>query len=52
MAIGEAVMDNQTMRQAAGLAASQVQVKRRHERAERDRQLEKLAAARTPICKV
>jgi hypothetical protein len=33
----------QTMRQAARLAASQVQAKRRREQAERDRRLEKLA---------
>jgi hypothetical protein len=36
-------MGKQTMRQAARLAASQVQAKRRRERAERDRRLEKLA---------
>jgi hypothetical protein len=36
-------MGKQTMRQAARLAASQVQVKRRREQAERDRRLEKLA---------
>jgi hypothetical protein len=36
-------MGKQTMRQAARLAASQVQAKRRHERAQRDRRLEKLA---------
>jgi hypothetical protein len=39
----EAVMGNQTMRQAARLAASQVHAKRRRERAQRDRRLEKLA---------
>ena len=36
----EAVMGKQTMGQAARLAASQVQAKRRHERAQRDRRLE------------
>jgi hypothetical protein len=36
-------MGKQTMRQAARLAVSQVQAKRRHERAERDRRLEKPA---------
>ena len=36
-------MGKQTMRQAARLAASQVQGRRRRERAERDRRLEKLA---------
>jgi hypothetical protein len=36
-------MGKQTMRQAARLAASQVQAKRRQERAQRDRRLEKLA---------
>jgi hypothetical protein len=36
-------MSKQTMRQAARLAASQVQAKRRRERAERDRRLERLA---------
>jgi hypothetical protein len=41
--MGEAVMGNQTMRQAARLAAAQVQAKRRRERAERDRRLERLA---------
>jgi hypothetical protein len=39
----EAFMGKQTMRQAARLAASQVQAKRRHERAQRDRRLQKLA---------
>jgi hypothetical protein len=39
----EAVMGKQAMRQAARLAASQVHAKRRRERAERDRCLEKLA---------
>jgi hypothetical protein len=39
----EAVMSKQTMRQAARLAASQVQAKRRRERDERDRRLERLA---------
>jgi hypothetical protein len=34
---------NQTMRQAARLAASQAYAKRRRERAQRDRRLEKLA---------
>ena len=33
-------MGKQTMGQAARLAASQVQAKRRHERAQRDRRLE------------
>ena len=37
------VMGKQTMRQAARLAASQVQAKRRRERAERDRRIEELA---------
>jgi hypothetical protein len=36
-------MGKQTMRQAARLVASQVHAKRRRERAERDRRLEKLA---------
>jgi hypothetical protein len=36
-------MGNQTMRQAARLAASEAQAKRRRERAESDRRLEKLA---------
>jgi hypothetical protein len=36
-------MGKQAMRQAARLAASQVHAKRRRERAERDRRLEKLA---------
>jgi CHASE3 domain sensor protein len=36
-------MGKQTMRQAARLAASQVYAKRRRERAQRDRRLEKLA---------
>ena len=36
-------MGKQTMRQAARLAASQVQAKRRRERAERDQRLERLA---------
>jgi hypothetical protein len=36
-------MGKQTLRQAARLAASQVQAKRRQERAQRDRRLEKLA---------
>ena len=36
-------MGNQTMRQAPRLAASQVQTKRRGQRAERDRRLERLA---------
>ena len=36
-------MGKQTMRQAARLAASQVHAKRRRERVERDRRLEKLA---------
>ena len=36
-------MGKQAMRQAAMLAASQVHAKRRRERAERDRRLEKLA---------
>ena len=36
-------MGKQTMRQAARLAASQAYAKRRHERAQRDRRLEKLA---------
>jgi hypothetical protein len=36
-------MGKQTMRQAARLAASQVQAQRRRERSERDRRLEKLA---------
>jgi hypothetical protein len=36
-------MGKQTMRQAARLAASQAYAKRRRERAERDRRLEKLA---------
>jgi hypothetical protein len=35
-------MGNQTVRQAARLAASHVQARRRHERAERDPRLEKL----------
>jgi hypothetical protein len=39
----EAVMGEQTTRQAARLAASQVHAKRRREQAERDRRLEKLA---------
>jgi hypothetical protein len=37
------VVGTQTIRQAARLAASQVQAKRRGERAERDRRLERLA---------
>jgi hypothetical protein len=37
------LVGKQTMRQAARLAASQVRAKRRHERAERDRRIEKLA---------
>ena len=36
-------MGKQTMRQAPRLAASQVQTKRRRQRAERDRRLERLA---------
>jgi hypothetical protein len=36
-------MGKQTMRQAARLAASQAYAKRRRERAQRDRRLEKLA---------
>jgi hypothetical protein len=36
-------MGKQTMRQAPRLAASQVQTKRRGQRAERDRRLERLA---------
>lgn len=36
-------MGKQTLRQAARLAASQAYAKRRHERAQRDRRLEKLA---------
>jgi hypothetical protein len=43
LSMREAVMGKQTMRQAARLAASQVQAKRRREWAERDRRLEKLA---------
>jgi hypothetical protein len=39
----ESVMGKQTMRQAARLRASQAYAKRRHERAQRDRRLEKLA---------
>jgi hypothetical protein len=38
-----AVMGKQTVRQAARLAASQVQARRRRERAERNRRLERLA---------
>jgi hypothetical protein len=36
-------MGKQTLRQAARLAASEVHAKRRRERAQRDRRLEKLA---------
>ena len=43
MSIREAVVGKQTMRQAARLAASQAYAKRRRERAQRDRRLEKLA---------
>jgi hypothetical protein len=43
LSIREAVVGNQTMRQAARLAASQAYAKRRRERAQRDRRLEKLA---------
>ena len=43
MSIREAVVGNQTTRQAARLAASQAYAKRRRERAQRDRRLEKLA---------
>jgi hypothetical protein len=39
----EAGMGKQTLRQAARLAASEVHAKRRRERAQRDRRLEKLA---------
>ena len=42
MSIREAVVGKQTMRQAARLAASQAYAKRRRERAQRDRRLEKL----------
>jgi hypothetical protein len=38
-----AVVGKQTVRQAARLAASQVQARRRRERAERDRRVERLA---------
>jgi hypothetical protein len=43
LSIRDAVVGNQTMRQAARLAASQAYAKRRRERAQRDRRLEKLA---------
>jgi hypothetical protein len=43
LSIREAVVGKQTMRQAARLAASQAYAKRRRERAQRDRRLEKLA---------
>jgi hypothetical protein len=39
----EAVVGKRTMRQAARLAASEAYAKRRRERAQRDRRLEKLA---------
>ena len=43
LSIRKAVMGKQTMRQATRLAASQAYATRRHERAQRDRRLEKLA---------
>ena len=43
LSMRETVMSKQAMRQAAMLAASQVQAKLRRKRAQRDRRLEKLA---------